>query len=267
MKNSVIRTLTLAAASGLLVCSQVSAFSAFTDDFNSYTTGNVIVGEPGSDWLNGAGDTQTGGLQTLAAAEESPFTGIVGGKSGKLDDSSSTLGQGMGLIYSSNSGSDEVTIQFDYYFSNLVGFAPYVIANDGVGSGIFLALAKVDAGSGTGYSIASHNPGNTFTMLADVALSTWYRVTVIGSAVTDTYDVRLQEFGGSESVIGTNRPFRTGVPTLNRFSFIENNGNTATGIYTIDNVSIIPEPGTYAATFGLLGLGLVLGRRRIVRRS
>ena len=269
MKYPIFPTITLAAASGLLVCSQVSAF---TDNFNSYTTGNDIVTEPGTEWLNGTGGTTGGGVQFEGNAEESPFSGIVGGKSAKLDDSSSSRGSGAGLKYF-NSGSDEATIQFDYYFSEpalgFAGFSPNLIVGDAAAtgaSGLYLYLAREDGESSTGYSIMSREI-SSFKPLAEVDEDTWYRVTVIASALTNKYDVRLQEFGGSENVIGTNENFRVGASTLSEFSFIENNGNTGTGIYTIDNVSIIPEPGAYAAIFGLSALGLVLGRRRIVRRS
>jgi hypothetical protein len=263
MKTTSIPTFTLTAAS-LLFCSQASAF---TDDFNSYTVGNEVAAESSGAWVD---TVPTSVLQMVVVEEESPFSAVSGGHSASLiDTSSGSLGQSVGIEYV-NSGSDEATIQFDYYFSGSgedsapsEDFDPHLIINDGSNLGAFLGLAHADEESSTGYSMTMRQPNSTFISLAEVSLDTWYRVTVTASAITDKFDVTLQESGGSASTVGTAENFRQGVTTLSNFKFVANNPGAETGVFTIDNVSVIPEPSQYAMLLGCFALSVMLLKRRI----
>ncbi|WP_269523648.1 hypothetical protein [Coraliomargarita parva] len=224
-----ITTLTTIAAASLLLCSHASAFF---DDFNSYNVDEKVSIQTGTSWED---NVTSGGVQMLVDDVESPFSAVADGYSATLNDQSTTAGASVGLSYT-NGGSDEATIEFDYMFSGISdNFGPYFIANDGSALGVFLRLAMSDGEATPTYTIATVNPNNTLTDIAEVAVDTWYHVTVTVSAVTDTYDVTIQAYGGS-STTSTGLSYRAGTTTMSNYMFIANNGPSATGVFSIHRI-------------------------------
>lgn len=84
--------------------------------------------------------------------------------------------------------------------------------------------------------------------------------TLLITRTADGYDTLVSIGGVSLQASHTGGP-----AAFNTFGFGFNGGLASGNGYAFDSVSVtvIPEPSTYAALFGVLGLGLVVWRRRI----
>jgi hypothetical protein len=267
MKTVFSSTITLTAVASLLLCSQASAF---TDDFNSYTDGDVLA-DQSADLIN----ANSNWLTVKTTGPESDFTLAENpdGLSATMSDTNTSSGGASAGFKYQGLVADEVTISFDYYVSSIDltdGFNPTLTMNnyaDGAGElGLFLQLMEDDEDSSTGYSIVNRTASSD-DALAEVSLDTWYSVTITASAITDTYTITLQEYGEEEAtVIGTDLSFRASLSSsFDNISFIENNTAVETGSFSIDNLTIIPESSQYAMLAGGLALAMLMLKRRIRR--
>jgi hypothetical protein len=282
MKHKITRH-SLAITSGILTfsCSSQAAILANFTDGTGTTLPDQYAGVAGSGWL-GAWGTNNG--PTVAVSNTSP----VNSGGNYLNVTSSVANDtAVGRRFDGTSAGVDITVPvtftFDLRVDTLTGFdtvndylsahanssaagtnynvssnSSYIIraygASPSAGKNANEWLFYNGAGDGGSFSAANfQNSGMT------VGAGTTYSFTVTNDPATKKYSVSI--FDGTNTVSSSNLGWRSssasnGIAFNNRASAV-----TDVESYSIDNISIVPEPGTVTLV-GLAGLA-VLRRRRV----
>jgi len=251
-----IRDLFLAAA---VLCSIQQAFATeliTNGNFELFTSGNP------TGWTYTQGD----GPGTLQNAANSPFTNIYAAGSNDLlftDSAASGFSPILLQTFATQSGTT-IFASWDFNLASLNGNMWVVQIDDSASAAIRFDM---DFTGGT----FAFEQNATFTTVTSLTANTWYNVQVALNITNSTLSGTITPFGSSAVPFSGN--FRiTGVPTLNRFVFIDISQGTGAGQngnIQLDNVSVntvlVPEPSTIALS--ILGIGSVLIAKRFRRRA
>ncbi len=153
--------------------------------------------------------------------------------------------------------------------------------DQGVGFAAGPVAAPADQGAYTihkGPTLTARNGGGDASASSGFEVGTSYNVWLVlnnQAGTADTYDVWVQGGAGAyatQSQLYSNLNVRTGSADAYEVLFLHAFLNNSGGELYLDNfhidltgenLSAIPEPGTYAAIFGLLALAGVMVRRRL----
>lgn len=231
-----------------LACVATTALSAqitpLLNESFTYPDGN-LVGNGG--WANHSG---SGNLIQVSSG-----TILLAQGSGSREDANVDLGHTL-------SAGERFTFEFDVTVNGTadassVYFAHFKDSGTGFNSRIFVAAPNVASGNFTfGLSETSSTPKKKFS--TDFSYGTTY--TLSGYYDFDTGTSILKVDGGV-SISSAVDPDPG--EDLSAFAFRQAGGNTT---MTIDNLSValvpVPEPSSFAFLGGLVGLGLIMARRR-----
>ena len=197
---------------------------------------------------------------TVESVAQSPFStgtrGLVWN-----DEDTTSWGPVAYAQFAAQSGALQLTFDFMLTASSP---APNLVINLGAvagsasGSGPCLYLGRV-----VGKLQANNGSPSTIQDLANISTDTWYRVAVTVDVGEDTFDVSLQPYGGSSSVVGTGIGFRSEQTALQYVNIGDNTQTSAGGSVYLDNINVtaIPEPSSAAyALLALAGIWL-FGRK------
>jgi len=144
------------------------------------------------------------------------------------------------------------TLEFDLMLSGIAPGWPNLIlylSDDDVGAqGVWLRIASETGAGGNDLDLFVYDPGvsSGSVVLTDfMTRDAWYTMKIDFDLIGESYDVSLDN-----SIVLNDEPVWGAVPEINRIAW-----QNSVGFYTqIDNVSLIPEPGSLA----LLGIGAFL---------
>lgn len=237
--------------------------------------------------------TKTGaGTQTLAGTNtHTGATSVTAGTlvvSGSIASSATTVGSGATLALSGSGAAGAVTVNSGTFQLGTAGIAGAVAINGGTfgGSGTVNSLVFTGAGNfgpGNSPGTVTIANGGTFTLGADTTstfqftdsgfgIGTFDLVTTPGTGTGTIAGILNLDFTGSGYTAGTSVTFINLASITGTFSSVNVTGLTdltatlnydnALGDVSLTLASAIPEPSSYAALFGVTGLGVALLRRR-----
>ncbi|PAW78903.1 MAG: hypothetical protein B9S32_05855 [Verrucomicrobia bacterium Tous-C9LFEB] len=256
----------------LLLGASQSSGAVLTLDFadgNGTTSVDQYMGTAGSGWKGGWTTATTGSSSTNTVTNGTP---LYTGGNNYLQAS---------YIISATGQNERVTRQVDSTAINLSSLVTYsfTFRSDVSigGSGQYLAIVNATGPtSGTG-------PSNTWEITADgggwkvggVALGflgggtgTDYQFTINSDPISKTYNVTILNLNNLQSVTSVTANYRNALATTENtyLNFI----STATGTalvgstigFSIDNISVVPEPNSMALIVASCALFAILGKGR-----
>lgn len=246
--------------------------AVFSDDFNSYAANDNLILTDGWAEYSTLHATAQG---FRAAGEESPFTAVANGLSGRYFDANTGSqggGDGVAALVSGLDPASPVVVEFDFklapdpttsVFDHDVTFGA-AAGSTGPTIGSFLHLFYLSGGD---RYLANRTPTNTYEVYTDapVAVGQWYHLELVFAPIenaADTYTLTYTDPLGNTTT-HADIPFRVNLATaIQQFNLWNSSGSAATvGEIYVDNFTVaVPEP----AGLGLLGAGtmLLIPRRR-----
>jgi hypothetical protein len=206
--------------------SVIYQFSSLGQDFNTDSDGFILN-------ANGGELERTG--------PESAFTGLSGGASLDAENTSAVGNPEIlfdGIDMDRAGAGSLLRISFDYCRAEAAGAQTFFLQDtaapvSGNGNGIQLQLNNSNAGQVVNYGSS--------TVLATLAVDTWYRFQIAAVAVTNavkTFDLMISDMSGV--VAGyTALPFRYNIDSYNQVRWFFNTQNdNVTGRFYLDNVAV-----------------------------
>lgn len=220
--------------------------SNWYDSFESYTAGSSLIGQGG--WIQLSGSPP--GSNQLVTVESNPSVAVTGSQYLRIQTMAGVV-QSVTHIQDIKIGTDG-TIQWFANAQQTLGSSLGVtlVGNQG-GS----YIAKVNFGCCGGFNYSSNT-----TQIAGGSYesNTWYGFKVHMNGPAKTYDLDIFKASDNSSVLSAaNIPYFS--PTvITNFYFIGFNTDAAAGLFFVDSINVIPEPGALSL---LAVAGLLLWRR------
>jgi hypothetical protein len=262
----------LSLISFLTLC--LGSFSyALTFDFESYSDGN-LVGQPssGTQWENALGSSPQ--IVVAAGAGVGGSKGIttgspVPGNSNFVFNDFKANNTDLGLTFNANSTVLQYSFQWrptqELNSSSATEIFRFAVGLDTSAAGNDPAM-QIGIRSNNSLFVVTRGPSETWVASNLFTLNQWATISGTINYGSNTYTVFVDDTQlFTDDFTGGNIPFR--VTNLENAFIRLGNINAGSGsanyrTWTADNISIIPEPRTYALMGGVLVLAVALLRRR-----